>query len=31
MMKELMGYLIHPAIPTSDPNLRIADLGTGTK
>ncbi|RAK84510.1 hypothetical protein BO79DRAFT_259285 [Aspergillus costaricaensis CBS 115574] len=27
---ELFGYHIHPSIPTSNPNLRIADVGTGT-
>lgn len=27
---ELFGYLAHPAIPTQDPHLRIADVGTGT-
>ncbi|PYH92140.1 S-adenosyl-L-methionine-dependent methyltransferase [Aspergillus ellipticus CBS 707.79] len=27
---ELFGYHIHPAIPTSNPTLRIADIGTGT-
>ncbi|RYP89415.1 hypothetical protein DL769_000066 [Monosporascus sp. CRB-8-3] len=27
---ELFGYLTHPKIPTSDPDLRIADIGTGT-
>ncbi|RDW83798.1 class I SAM-dependent methyltransferase [Aspergillus mulundensis] len=27
---ELFGYHIHPSIPTDSPNLRIADVGTGT-
>ncbi|KAL8822672.1 MAG: hypothetical protein Q9191_006596 [Dirinaria sp. TL-2023a] len=30
LMKELAGYLIHPRIPARNPNLRIADVGTGT-
>ena len=30
-MKEMTGYLIHPTIPANDPDLRIADLGSGTK
>ncbi|KAL2038437.1 hypothetical protein N7G274_008776 [Stereocaulon virgatum] len=29
-MKQLCGYLIHPTIPTQSPNIRIADIGTGT-
>ncbi|KAL2759085.1 hypothetical protein ACRALDRAFT_2041091 [Sodiomyces alcalophilus JCM 7366] len=27
---ELFGYVIHPKIPTDDPHLKIADVGTGT-
>ncbi|CAF9926351.1 hypothetical protein IMSHALPRED_006938 [Imshaugia aleurites] len=27
---ELFGYLTHPDIPTRDPHLKIADVGTGT-
>ena len=27
---ELFGYLTHPEIPTADPNLKVADVGTGT-
>lgn len=27
---ELFGYHIHPDIPTADPNLKVADVGTGT-
>lgn len=27
---NLLGYLIHPSIPTSHPALKIADVGTGT-
>ncbi|KAG6357744.1 hypothetical protein INS49_013623 [Diaporthe citri] len=27
---ELFGYRIHPQIPVSLPNLRVADVGTGT-
>ncbi|TGO65235.1 hypothetical protein BCON_0003g00290 [Botryotinia convoluta] len=27
---RLFGYLIHPKISTENPNLRIADVGTGT-
>lgn len=30
LWSELFGYLIHPDIPTRDPHLRIADVGTGT-
>ena len=29
-MKQLCGYLLHPTIPTQSPNIRIADIGTGT-
>ncbi len=25
-----MGYNLHPRIPTSTPELKIADIGTGT-
>lgn len=28
--KENMGYILHPSIDTSRPNLSIADVGTGT-
>lgn len=28
--KENMGYLLHPAIDVSRPDLTIADVGTGT-
>lgn len=27
---ELFGYLLHPQIPTTNTNLRVADVGTGT-
>ncbi|RAQ52228.1 hypothetical protein AFGD_008707 [Aspergillus flavus] len=27
---ELFGYHTHPEIPTADPNLKVADVGTGT-
>ncbi|KAI0547127.1 S-adenosyl-L-methionine-dependent methyltransferase [Xylaria curta] len=27
---ELFGYLLHPSIPTSDAQLRVADVATGT-
>ena len=27
--KERLGYLLHPSIPTSSPNCRVADIGTG--
>ncbi|KAK6838348.1 hypothetical protein RU639_000664 [Aspergillus parasiticus] len=27
---QLFGYRIHPSIPTKNPDLRIADVGTGT-
>ncbi|KAB8272196.1 hypothetical protein BDV30DRAFT_227596 [Aspergillus minisclerotigenes] len=27
---ELFGYHTHPDIPTADPNLKVADVGTGT-
>ncbi|TGO53493.1 hypothetical protein BCON_0122g00100 [Botryotinia convoluta] len=30
LIKEVAGYLLHPSIPTHQPNLRIADVGTGT-
>ncbi|KAJ5256643.1 hypothetical protein N7478_012747 [Penicillium angulare] len=30
LLRELHGYLVHPSIPTGDPNLRVADVGTGT-
>ncbi|TGO19008.1 hypothetical protein BTUL_0006g00410 [Botrytis tulipae] len=30
LIKEVAGYLIHPSIPTHQPNLRIADVGTET-
>ena len=26
----MFGYLLHPDIPYSEENLRIADIGTGT-
>ncbi|MCJ1306229.1 hypothetical protein MMC08_009047 [Hypocenomyce scalaris] len=29
-MREVVGYLINPQIPTSLEDLRIADVGTGT-
>ncbi|TGO62015.1 hypothetical protein BOTNAR_0120g00010 [Botryotinia narcissicola] len=29
LIKEVAGYLIHPSISTHQPNLRIADVGTG--
>lgn len=28
--RELFGYLVHPSIPTGNPTLRVADIGTGT-
>jgi hypothetical protein len=28
--KETMGYILHPSIDTSNENIRIADIGTGT-
>lgn len=28
--KENMGYILHPSIDVSRPNLSIADVGTGT-
>lgn len=28
--KENIGYLIHPSVDVSNPNLSIADVGTGT-
>lgn len=27
---ELFGYLMHPKIPTTGQDMRIADVGTGT-
>ncbi|KAJ5614636.1 hypothetical protein N7528_008290 [Penicillium herquei] len=30
LLRETLGYLVHPSIPTENPNLRIADIGTGT-
>ncbi|KAJ5734486.1 hypothetical protein N7493_003272 [Penicillium malachiteum] len=30
LLRETHGYLVHPSIPTDNPNLRIADVGTGT-
>ncbi|CAJ2505409.1 Uu.00g128030.m01.CDS01 [Anthostomella pinea] len=27
---KIFGYLIHPKIPTGSPDLRVADVGTGT-
>ncbi|MCJ1290880.1 hypothetical protein MMC34_002422 [Xylographa carneopallida] len=30
LVKEVAGYLLHPSIPQEDPNLRIADVVTGT-
>ena len=27
---KIFGYLIHPKIPTDRPDLRVADVGTGT-
>lgn len=30
LLKEFAGYLINPRIPTSQENIRIADVGTGT-
>ena len=30
LMKETAGYLINPRIPTSQEEIRIADVGTGT-
>ncbi|KAJ5731359.1 uncharacterized protein N7483_005867 [Penicillium malachiteum] len=30
LLREMHGYLVHPSIPTDNPNLRVADVGTGT-
>lgn len=30
LWKDVFGYLIHPKIPLSSKNLRVADIGTGT-
>ncbi|KAJ5117035.1 hypothetical protein N7456_001383 [Penicillium angulare] len=30
LLRETFGYLLHPSIPTGDPKLRVADVGTGT-
>ncbi|KAI1496242.1 S-adenosyl-L-methionine-dependent methyltransferase [Biscogniauxia marginata] len=30
LWRQLFGYLTHPKIPTDNPNIRIADVGTGT-
>ncbi|CZT23716.1 uncharacterized protein RCC_09430 [Ramularia collo-cygni] len=30
LWREIFGYLIHPSIPTGAPDLKIADVGTGT-
>ncbi|KNG82022.1 hypothetical protein ANOM_010255 [Aspergillus nomiae NRRL 13137] len=30
LVVQLFGYRIHPSIPTQSPDLRIADVGTGT-
>lgn len=30
LMREMAGYLTHPDIPLAVPQLRIADVGTGT-
>lgn len=27
---KIFGYTVHPKIPTDHPNLRVADVGTGT-
>ncbi|KAI4157561.1 MAG: hypothetical protein LQ342_008183 [Letrouitia transgressa] len=29
-MREVAGYLIHPKIPVDRPDIRVADVGTGT-
>ncbi|KAK1140230.1 hypothetical protein N8T08_010527 [Aspergillus melleus] len=29
-MREIYGYLLHPSIPTDNPNLRIADVASGS-
>jgi hypothetical protein len=31
LMREVSGYLVHPSMPTDQPTLRIADVGTGTR
>ena len=30
LWKDQTGYLIHPSVPLSNPNIKIADIGTGT-
>lgn len=30
LWSKIFGYNIHPKIPTSRPDLRVADVGTGT-
>ncbi|KAJ5659893.1 hypothetical protein N7507_006344 [Penicillium longicatenatum] len=30
LLREMHGYLVHPSIPIDKPDLRIADVGTGT-
>lgn len=30
LWKDQAGYLVHPSIPLTSPNLKIADVGTGT-
>ena len=30
LWKDQTGYLLHPSIPLSNPNIKIADIGTGT-
>lgn len=29
-MTDLSGYLLHPSIPVGNPDIRIADIATGT-
>ncbi|KAJ5539527.1 hypothetical protein N7513_007859 [Penicillium frequentans] len=29
-LREVFGYLLHPSIPTGNPNLRVADVATGS-
>ena len=30
LIKQHCGYLLHPSIPKTNPNFRVADVGTGT-